>query len=233
MTSGLAAVNVAGPKSRELLSRLVDIDLSTWAAPYMSCLKANVAGVPSFMLRIGFVGEVGWELHFPAEYAEYLWDKLLAEGVQYGIKPVGVEAMRLLSLDKRHLWPTLDTDAASDALEAGLEWAVRFEKPDFVGKHYLLKTRKEGLRQRFVGFVVKGRSAAENGDVIVTDGKIVGRVTTAGFSYTLRKHIGLAWVPAESSAEHSIIRIVHQSRGVEAEVVTGPFYDPDGGRMKS
>jgi sarcosine oxidase subunit alpha len=233
VTSGLAAVNVAGPKSRELLSRLVDINISNEAAPYMSCLKANVAGVPALMLRIGFVGEVAWELHFPAEYAEYLWDKLLVEGDSVGIEPVGVEAMRLLSLDKRHLWPTLDTDAASDALEAGLEWAVKFEKPDFVGKHYLLKTRTEGYRNRFVGFIVKGNKSAENGDVIVVDGKIVGRVTTGGFSYALQKHVGMAWVPSDLSEEHSTIQIVHHGRRVDAEVVSDPFYDPDGGRMKS
>ena len=179
------------------------------------------------------MGEVAWELHFPAEYAEYLWDKLLVEGDSVGIEPVGVEAMRLLSLDKRHLWPTLDTDAASDALEAGLEWAVKFEKPDFVGKHYLLKTRTEGYRNRFVGFIVKGNKSAENGDVIVVDGKIVGRVTTGGFSYALQKHVGMAWVPSDLSEEHSTIQIVHHGRRVDAEVVSDPFYDPDGGRMKS
>jgi len=233
VTSGLAAVNVAGPGSRDLLSKLVDIDISNEAAPYMSCAKATVAGVPAFMLRIGFVGEVGWELHFPAEYAEYLWDTLMAEGQTYGIKPVGVEAMRRLSLDKRHLWPTLDTDGASDALEAGLAWAVKFEKPDFVGKHYLLKTQREGPRQQFIGFVVKGDEAVENGDVIVGSGKIVGRVTTAGFSYTLQKYVGLAWVPVNLAAERSTIPIVHASRTVDAEVASGPFYDPEGKRMKS
>ena len=233
MTSGLAAVNVAGPKSREFLSHLVDIDISNEAAPYMSCSKATVAGVPAFMLRIGFVGEVGWELHFPAEYAEYLWDKLMVEGQGYGVRPVGVEAMRRLSLDKRHLWPTLDTDAASDALEAGLGWAVKFEKPDFVGKHYLLKTQREGLRQQFIGFIMEGKDAAENGDVIVVGGKIVGRVTTAGFSYTLQKYVGMAWVPAGLAREHSTIPIIHDGRTVNAEVAAGPFYDPEGRRMKS
>jgi len=233
MTSGLAAVNVAGPKSRELLSHLVNIDISNEAAPYMSCSKAVVAGVPAFMLRIGFVGEVGWELHFPAEYAEYLWDKLMVEGQPYGIRPVGVEAMRRLSLDKRHLWPTLDTDAASDALEAGLGWAVKFEKPDFVGKHYLLKTQREGLRQQFIGFITERKEAAENGDIIVVNGKIVGRVTTAGFSYALQKYVGMAWVPIGLAKQHSTIPIIHQGRTVNAEVAAGPFYDPEGGRMKS
>ncbi|HXX72282.1 MAG TPA: aminomethyltransferase family protein, partial [Candidatus Acidoferrales bacterium] len=233
VTSGLAAVNVAGPRARDLLSRLVDIDISNEAAPYMSCSRANVADVPAFMLRIGFVGEVGWELHFPAEYAEYLWGRLMAEGKIYGIKPVGVEAMRRLSLDKRHLWPTLDTDAASDALEAGLGWAVRFEKPDFVGKHYLFKTKKAGLRQQFIGFVMNGEAEAETGDVIMLQGKIVGRVTTAGFSYSLKKHVGLAWVPADLGRPHSTVSIVHEGRTVDAEVASGPFYDPEGWRMKS
>jgi sarcosine oxidase subunit alpha len=185
------------------------------------------------MLRIGFVGELGWELHFSAEYAEYLWDRLLAEGEPFGIRPVGVEAMRRLSLDKRHLWPTLDTDAASDALEAGLEWAVKFEKPDFVGKHYLLKTRREGLRQRFVGFIVKGNGSVENGDVMVVGGKIVGRVTTAGFSFALQKCVAMGWVQVELAKEHSTIHITHNGRAVEAEIVAGAFYDPAGERMKA
>jgi len=233
MTSGLAAINVAGPKARELLSRLVDIDISNQAAPYMSCSRANIAGVPGLMLRIGFVGEVGWEIHFPAEYAEYLWDRLMSEGEADGIRPVGVEAMRLLSLDKRHIWPTLDTDAASDALEADLAWAVKFEKPDFVGKHYLLKTQRDGLRQRIVGFVVKGTGPVNNGDVIVVDKKIVGRVTTAGYSYARQEYEGIAWVAVEFAKEHNTIPIVHDGHPVDAEIVSGAFYDPEGRRMKA
>jgi len=233
VTSGLAAINVAGPKARDLLSKLVDIDISNEAAPYMSCSRAMVAGVSAFMLRIGFVGEVGWEIHFAAEYAEFLWDALMAEGQAYGIKPVGVEAMRRLSLDKRHLWPTLDTDAASDALEAGLGWAVKFDKADFVGKHYLLKTQREGLRQQFIGFTLKGNEAVENGDVVVVEGKIVGRVTTAGYSFALQKCVGMAWVPVDLAKQNSTIPIVHGGRTVDAEVASGPFYDPEGLRMKS
>jgi sarcosine oxidase subunit alpha len=232
-TSGLAAINVAGPKSRELLSKLVDVDLSNESSPYMSCVQANVAGVPAIMLRIGFVGEVGWEIHFQAEYAEYLWDRLLAEGQPYGVRTVGVEAMRLLSLDKRHIWPTLDTDAASDALEADLAWAVKFEKRDFVGKHYLLKTQREGLRQKIVGFVVNGSGSAYNGDVIVVGGKVVGRVTTAGYSYAKGRRVGIAWVPVEFAKEGTQIPIIHDGRLVKGDVVLGPFYDPDGKRMKS
>lgn len=157
----------------------------------------------------------------------------MSEGEAYGIRPVGVEAMRLLSLDKRHIWPTLDTDAASDALEADLAWAVKFEKPDFVGKHYLLKTQHDGLRQHIIGFVVKGTGAVSNGDVIVSESKPVGRVTTAGYSYAREKYVGLAWVPAKSANEHNTVSIVHDGHPVEAEVVSGAFYDPEGQRMKN
>jgi glycine cleavage system aminomethyltransferase T len=141
--------------------------------------------------------------------------------------------MRLLSLDKRHIWPTLDTDAASDALETDLGWAVKFEKPDFVGKHYLLRTQREGLRQKIVGFVVKGNGKVNNGDVIVVGGKPVGRVTTAGFSYARQKYVGIAWVPIEFAREHATIPIIHDRRPVEAEIASGAFYDPEGKRMKS
>jgi sarcosine oxidase subunit alpha len=233
ITSGLAAINVAGPRSRELLSRLVDIDLSKETSPYMTCSKANVAGVPAIMLRIGFVGEVGWEIHFPAECAEYLWDKLITEGKEYNIMPVGVEAMRLLSLDKRHIWPTLDTDAASDALETDLGWAIKFEKPDFIGKHYLLKTQAEGMHQKIVGLVVKGEGKVESGDVIVAEGKPVGRITTAGFSYAKQKYVAIAWVPAQFAKDHSTVPVIHDGRPVDTEVQLGPFYDPEGQRMKS
>jgi sarcosine oxidase subunit alpha len=232
LTSGLAGVNVAGPKSRELLSKVVDVGLSSDAFPYMTCGRATVAGVPAILLRIGFVGETGWEIHFPAEYAEYLWDTLMEKGKELGIRAVGVEAMRLLSLEKRHICPGIDTDSASDALEADLAWAVKFEKSDFVGKHYLLQTQQRGLRQKIVGFEVQDSLNAENGDVIVSSGKVVGRVTNARYSYSLKKYIGLAWVPISSASENSAFTIIHDRRPVTAKVVSGAFYDPGGGKMK-
>ncbi len=233
MTSGLAGVNVAGPRARELLSKLVNVDLSQKASPYMSCTKASINGVPVVLLRIGFVGETGWELHFPAEYGEYIWNLLLETGKVYGIRPVGVEAMRLLSLEKRHIWPTIDTDAASDPLETDLSWAVKMEKTDFVGKHYVLKTVQRGLEQKIIGFLVNGPAIVESGDVIIADGKPVGRVTNARYSYAQKKYVGLGWVPIGLSKEGTTIRIRRDSDLVDATIVSGAFYDPDGARMKA
>jgi len=233
VTSGLAAVNVAGPRARELLLKLGDVDLSSEAFPYMTCVRANVAGVPAILLRIGFVGETGWEIHFPAEYGEYLWDAIMNAGKEYGIKPVGVEAMRILSLEKRHIWPGVDTDAASDALESDLAWAVKFEKEDFVGKHYLLRTQQMGLQRKIIGFTVRGSIVVENGDVIIHDGKPVGRVTNARYSYALKQCVGMSWVPIELAKDGSIIKIRHDGKLIDAEVVSGAFYDPEGKRLKA
>jgi len=141
--------------------------------------------------------------------------------------------MRLLSLEKRHIWPKLDTDAASDALETDLGWAVRFEKTDFVGKHYLLKTQREGFRLKLVGLAADVKGTLESGDVVIANDKPVGRVTTAGYSYTLQKQLAIAWVPADQANEGSPVRVVHNSQPVECRAVSGPFYDPEGKRMKS
>src|SRR5213078_4619185 len=152
MTAALGAVNVAGPKSRELLLRLTDVDLSSAAVPYLGVVEGLVAGVPALFMRIGFVGELGYELHFPAEYGEYLWETLLDAGRDLGIMPFGVEAQRVLRLEKLHIIPGHDTDALSNPYEVDMGWAVKLEKPDFIGRAALARGNGQALRQRLVGF---------------------------------------------------------------------------------
>ena len=134
VTPGLGAINVAGPRARDTLSKLTDVDLSTEGFKYMRSARGIVAGVDCLLLRIGFVGETGWEVHFPAEYGEHMWDSLLGAGNEFGIAPFGVEAQRVLRLEKKHLIPGQDTDIMSNPIEADMAWAVRFEKEDFIGR---------------------------------------------------------------------------------------------------
>jgi sarcosine oxidase, subunit alpha len=233
LTSGLAAINVAGPKSRELLSKLTDVNLSSQTFPYMSCARANVAGVPSTLLRIGFVGEIGWEVHFPSEYGEYMWDKLLEAGKDYEVRPVGVEAMRILRLEKGIIWTDVDTDRASDALSSGLGWSVKFDKEDFIGKYYLLRAKQLGRPMKLISFVVKGGAIIDTGSLIMQDGKIIGRVTSAKFSWVRSSCVGLGWAPPELAKEGATIKIKQKEQLVEAEVVSGAFYDPEGVKLKA
>jgi sarcosine oxidase subunit alpha len=233
ITAALGAVNVAGPKSRELLSRLTSIDLSSTAVPYLGSAQGSVAGVPTLLMRIGFVGELGYELHFPAEYAEYLWNTLLETGKDLGIAPFGVEAQRVLRLEKLHIIPGHDTDALSNPYEADLGWAVKLEKPDFVGRAALARLDGQPMRQRLVGFDMADGVLPSEGDAVVAANAPVGRVTSAKRSPLLGRTIGMAWVPPDVAVEGMSIKIKSNGRLSEGRVVLKPFYDPEGERLKS
>lgn len=233
VTSAYAAVNVAGPKVRDLLSKLTDLDLSTAAVPYMASARGQVVGVPALLLRIGFVGELGYEIHYPAECGERLWDALMEAGRPFGIAPFGVETQRVLRLEKRHIIVGQDTDALSNPLEADLAWMVHFDKPDFIGKRALLEVQRRGLRNRLVGLVLREPDVVpEEGCQIVSGGKSVGRVTSARRSPHVGRGIALAWVPAASAAEGEIVQIRLHEREVAAQVTHRPFYDPEGIRLR-
>ena len=232
MTSGFAAINVAGPRSRDTLSKLTDIDLSPTAFRYMRSARGAVAGVDTILLRIGFVGESGWELHFPAEHGEYLWDALTEAGEEFGIAPFGLEAQRILRLEKKHIIVGQDTDAVSNPLEGDLSWVVRFDKEDFVGRSGLLAVQERGLTNKLIGFVMRDGRVPEDGDPVVVGQRPVGRVTSARLSPTLGRGFGMAWVPTELASEGGEIRIQVDGKSSPATVTLQPFYDPEGKRLR-
>jgi sarcosine oxidase subunit alpha len=233
ITAAYAAVNLAGPRARDLLSKLCDRDLSPAALPYMAGAEGMVADIPGLLVRIGFVGELAYEIHVPSAFGEGLWEALVEVGKDFGLAPFGVEAQRFLRLEKGHIIIGQDTDALSNALEAGLGWAVKFDKPDFIGRAGLLRAKREGLRNRLVGFEVPDGTVVEEGDQVVDDAKrVIGRVTSARMSPTLHKSIGLAWLPAHRAATGSPFTIWMSGRPVPATVVRRPFYDPDGHRLR-
>jgi sarcosine oxidase subunit alpha len=233
-TPAFAAMNLAGPRSRDVLRRLTVLDLSPAAFPYMALREAAVAGIACQILRIGFVGELGYEIHCPAAYGWHLWKALMEAGADIGIRPFGVEAQRILRLEKGHLIIGQDTDALSNPLEAGLEWLVRFDKPLFHGREPLLRLREMGPRSRLVGFQMLDRDRVpEEGCQVVEGRRPVGRVTSARYSPTLERSLGLAWVPAARSAVGERFLIRWNDGDVPAVVATLPFYDPRGQRLKS
>jgi sarcosine oxidase subunit alpha len=232
-TSALAAMNLAGPRARAVLGRVTGIDLSPVAFPYLAFREGEVAGVPCRLMRIGFVGELGYEIHCPAGLAWHLWEALCQAGAEFGQKPFGVEAQRILRLEKGHLIVGQDTDALSNPLEAGLEWLVRFEKPSFIGREPLLRLKEMGPRSRLVGFEIVGqRVVPGEGSQVVEGKRSMGRVTSARYSPTLAKSLGLAWAPAANSAVGQRFTIRWNGTDVPAMVASLPFYDPEGRRMK-
>ncbi len=232
VTSGYGAINVAGPKARDTLSKLTDVDLSPDAFRYMRSAEGEVAGVQCLFLRIGFVGEAGWEMHFPPEYSEHIWDALMEAGREYGIAPFGVEAQRVLRLAKKHIILGQDTDMVSNPLEGDLPWVVRLDKEDFIGKHALEVVKERGLREKLVGFVMEEAVVPEDGVPVMQGGNPVGRVTSSRADPSTAKGFGLAWVPADLSVEGSRIFIQVRGKPCPAKVVHEAFYDPEGVRLR-
>jgi sarcosine oxidase subunit alpha len=232
VTGAYGAVNVAGPRARETLSKLTDTDLAKDKFRYMRSRQAQVAGVPCLLVRIGFVGEVGWELHFPAEHGEYLWDSIMEAGREFEIAPFGLEAQRILRLEKGHIIVGQDTDANSNPLETRSDWAVHLNKDDFIGRGGITAAAERGIKQKLVGFIMENGMVPEDGVPVVSDGRPVGRVTSARLSPTLDKGFGLAWVPVHLAEEGAQIKVLISDRERTAHITLQPVYDPDGTRLR-
>jgi sarcosine oxidase subunit alpha len=242
LSEAYAAFNLAGPRSRLVLQALTPADLSNAAFPYMHVREIAVAGVPCRVLRIGFTGELSYEIHVPAAFGLHVWEALVAAGEPHGLLPFGVEAQRVLRLEKGHLIISQDTDALSDPLGAGLGWAVKLDKPDFLGKRSLTRLAADGPAQKLTGFVLETpRLVPEEGLQIVrraAGGKwdIIGQVTSCRHSPTLDRVIGLCWLAADLAARDGAsftIRLLDGAGFAQARVHHGPFHDPRGERLRS
>jgi sarcosine oxidase subunit alpha len=233
VTAAYGAVNLAGPRSREVMQRLTNIDLSPEGLPYLASARAEVAGVPSIVLRLGFVGELSYEIHFPSVYGEYLWDRFLEAGAEFGIIPFGLEAQRILRLEKQHILVGQDTDALSDPFGAGIPWIVKLEKPDFLGRRALIGIQTMDPFERLVGLLIEGKDVPPEGAAIVEAGRPVGRLTSSRWSGAVGAIVGMGWVPAEQAAEGRQVEIRFDGRMAYARVATRPFYDPEGTRLRS
>jgi sarcosine oxidase subunit alpha len=226
VTGALAAVNLAGPRAREALAPLTDADVSNEAFRYLDAKEIRVAGVPCLALRIGFVGELGYELHCAASVGEPLWDALVAADAT----PFGLEPQRVLRLEKAHVIVGQDTDSESNLLSAGMPWLVKRDKEDFVGKWAV---RDDAVRERLVGFTLPAGVLPPEGAQVVRDGRSAGRVTSARVSERLGHVIGLAWVEPERAEEGATISIRIDGSVHEASVTLAPFYDREGALLRS
>lgn len=234
VTSNYAAINLAGPRSREVLARLTDLDVSKEAMPYLAAAEGEIAGVHAVILRIGFVGELSYEIHVPADHGAHLWNALMTAGREFGIAPFGVEAQRVLRLEKQHVIVGQDTDALTGPLEAGLGWLVKADKADFIGRSAIAAVAARGVREALVGFEIAEHTVPDEGASVLRDGRLAGRVTSAKWSDTLKKTIGMAIVPLESANEGAEIRIRRVGQAdLVARVALKPFYDPTGARLRS
>ena len=236
LTGARSAINLAGRYARDVLSKLTDFDLSSVSFPYLAVRETHIREVPVTLMRVGFVGEWGYEIHVAADYSLALWNLLIEAGSEYGICPFGVEAQRLLRLEKGHLIIGQDTDGLTTPLEVGLGWAVKMDKPFFIGQRSLQILAKRPIKQTLIGFILDPNFQAtppQECHLIIDRGEIVGRVTSVGFSSALNRHIGLAYVKPELATIGSKISIrLSDGTIVSATLTPTPFYDSDNLRQK-
>jgi sarcosine oxidase, subunit alpha len=234
-TGNLTAMNLAGPNSRAVLSKLTDIDLAANAFPYLGVREGIVAGVRAIVMRVGFVGELGYEVHVPAGYGEHVWQTLYDAGKEFEVRPFGVEAQRLLRLEKGHLIIGQDTDALTHPYEAGVEWVIGKDKPFFVGQRSLKILAGKPLGRKLVGLAWPngfGGALPEECNLIIHEGRIVGRVTSIAARSTLGYPIAMAFLEPGKSIVGSKVKIRLTDRSeCEASVVKLPFYDPENARQ--
>jgi sarcosine oxidase subunit alpha len=235
VTGTYAAMNLAGPEARKILAPLTDARLDEAAFPYLGFREGTVAGAPARLLRVGFVGELGYEIHVPSHHGRHVWDAILKEGAGAGLCPFGVEAQRVLRLEKGHVIIGQDTDGLTTPFEAALDWAVKMDKPFFVGQRSLAILSKRPPKRRLVGFMLPegyAGPAPKECHLVIEAGKITGRVTSVTESPTLQRWLGLAYVPPERAEPGKRFTVrVDGGREVEAAVASFPFYDPENRRQ--
>jgi sarcosine oxidase subunit alpha len=229
-TASLAAVNVAGPHARDLLEKLSDDPLDKESFPYLRHRRITVNGVPCLAIRLGFVGELAYELHFPAAHAVAMWDALLEAGREWDIRPFGLDAQRLLRLEKGHIIISQDTDFETTPWKVGMDWAVKLDKPDFVGKAALVRAQRRTPRETLVPWKMEpGTATPPEGSTVTIGGALAGRVTSSRMSYVLGHPVGLAWVTTEHAQEGGTITI----GGAPATIGGHAFYDPEGVKLRA
>ena len=239
LTDVYSSINIAGPRAREVLKKLTTCNLDKDEFPYMSVRSAEVAGVMSRILRIGFTGELSYEIHCPSGYALHIWESLMHTGEEFDIIPFGVEAQRILRLQKIFVLVGQDTDALSDPLSANMEWIVKMDKPDFLGRRSFTRILDEGRKQLLVGFKMDNPGIVpDEGSQVVSKNsgrkmKIIGWISSSRFSPSLNEAIGLCWLPPDIGGKNGASFTIKVSGKLEtAHVFHGAFYDPEGTRQK-
>ncbi|MFC0865930.1 FAD-dependent oxidoreductase [Sphaerimonospora cavernae] len=233
VTAGTCCVGVWGPLARDLVQPLADADFSNEAFRYFRARRAHIGNVPVTALRLSYIGELGWELYTTADMGAKLWDTLWAAGRPYGIIAGGRGAFTSLRLEKGYRAFGTDMTFEHDPYEAGLGFAVKMDKGDFIGRA-ALEERAASVRRRLACLTIDDPADVVMGKEPVYDGATrVGYVTSAAYGYTIGKGIAYAWLPAELATPGRSLDIGYFDRRVAAVVAEEPLYDPAMKRLRA
>ena len=217
-----AQIAIQGPKAQATLQKLTRTHLAD--IKYYWFRDGEVDGVFTRIARTGYTGEDGFEIFVAPERAEPIWDKLLDAGQEFGIKPCGLGARNTLRLEAKMALYGHEIGPSISPLEADLNWIVKLDKSDFIGKSALEKQKAEGVKRALAGFEMRGRGIGRDGYEIYVDGAPAGWVTSGGPSPTTGKNIGLCILPGEAAQVGRSIQVMIRNEPVDAVIVPTPFY---------
>jgi aminomethyltransferase len=223
ISDSLGMIAIQGPNAEQIAQSLTDYPLRSIGG--FQCANAVIAGIPLLMARTGYTGEDGFEFYPPQDQTVALWDALMAAGEDQGLAPIGLGARDTLRLEAR--MPLYGNELADDIspLEAGLGWAVKLNKGDFIGREAIAAQKERKVPRKTVGFRLTERAgSARHGYAVEQDGKAVGVVTSGGPSPTLGTEIGLALIDAAAAGVGRPLQIMIRGRAVNAEQIKLPFY---------
>jgi len=213
---------IQGPKGPATLQKLTSVDLSK--IRYYWFTDGVVAGAPARIAHTGYTGEDGFEIYIAPEEAERIWNAVIEAGAEFGIKPCGLGARNTLRLEAGMALYGHEIDASISPLEAGLDWILKFDKGDFVGREALMRLKASGIKRQLLGFEMCGRGIARDGYEVYIGGAPAGWVTSGSPSPTLNKNIGMCYLPAGCAQTGLAIQIMIRNQPVDAVTVETPFY---------
>ena len=233
VTSARAVINICGPLSRDVLARASEDDVSNDAFPFGTARDITIGAAPVRAVRIGFVGELGWELHIPTEYAAHVYDTLWDAGKSDGIRDVGYRAIDSLRLEKGYLYWSGDISPDYTPIEAGLGFRVHLKSgADFIGRHVLEKQKANGTDQKLCTFVTENSLPLYGGETVLSGGNTVSLATSAGFGHSVGKMIIFAYLNKNLWQEFDFeIEVFGERHPIKR--VDGPLYDPQNEKLKA
>jgi len=233
-TTQYGVLVLAGPRSREVLAKVADIDVSDKAFPWLTARPLSIGAAGLLALRVNFVGELGYEFHHPIEMQNYIFDRLMAAGAPFGIKPYGIRAMDSLRLEKSYKLVGRELSIEYAALESRLERFVDLDKGEFLGRKALLAWREKGFSNRLVTMEVTGAKDADarGSEPVFKNGASVGRTTSGGYGWRLGKSLALAMVRPEYAEIGTELEVQVLGEKRRAVIIPDSPFDPENARLR-
>ena len=235
VTEAYCGFNVAGPKSRELLSRLTQTDLSNDNWKFMRSKQITIAGIEAIGIRVSFTGDLGWEIYVPTEHQLKLYEALLETGTDLGVRPVGVRSLGSLRIEKGYGSWSREYSPEYWPQEVGLDRLIKMDKPEFLGKEAYAKIKDLPPRELLVNLVVDVDNADASGGepIFLPDGTPVGRVSSGAYGFSVEKSLALCFIKAEHAVAGTEFDVAILGKPHRAVMLDEPAFDPKGARLRA